>query len=100
MLSGCAPLCQNKLQEQGVKDVLNRNKINFEPYGDLVDQTFSQFNENSINKQDPHSQIENDKTPEAEYANGNDSEDTETNKILQFLNLCHKCYQMMKLKKG
>ena len=29
LLSGCPPLCQNKLQEQGVQDVVNRNKIKF-----------------------------------------------------------------------
>ena len=81
MLSGCPPLYQNKLQEQGVQDVVNRNKIKFEPYRDLVDQAFSQFNENSINNQDPHSQIKNDETSEAEYLNENDSEDTEINKI-------------------
>ena len=52
----------------------------FEPYGDLVDQTFSQFNENSINYQDPDSQIENDETPEVEHHNENDSEDIERNK--------------------
>ena len=80
MLSGFPPLYQNKLQEQGVQDVVNRNKIKFEPYSGLVDQAFSQFNENSINNQDPHSQIENDETPEAEYLNENDSEDTEINK--------------------
>ena len=45
LLSGCPPLHQNKLQEQGLQDVVNRNKIKFKPYGDLVDQTFSQFNE-------------------------------------------------------
>ena len=99
LLSGCPPLYQNKLQEQGVQDFVNRNKIKFEPYGDLVDQAFSQFNENSINNQDPNSPIENDETPEAEYANENDSEDTETNKTSQFLTLCHKYYQMMKLQK-
>ena len=60
MLAGCQQLYRNKLQEQGVQDVVNRNKIKFEPYGDLVDQVFSQFNENSINNQDPHSQTEND----------------------------------------
>ena len=76
--SGCPSFYQNKLQEQGVEDVVNRNKIKFEPYGDLVDQVFSQFNENSINNQDPHSQTENDETPEVEYSN--DSEDTETYK--------------------
>ena len=55
MLSGCPPLYQNKLQQQGVQYVVNRNKIKFEPYGDLVDQAFSQFNEISINNEDPHS---------------------------------------------
>ena len=68
---------QNKLQEQGVQDVVNRNKIKF---GYLLDQAFSQFNENSINNQDPHSQIENDEIPGTEYPNENDLEDTETNK--------------------
>ena len=42
------------------------NKIKFEPYGGLVGQGFSKFNETLINNQeDPHSQIENDETPEA-----------------------------------
>ena len=80
LLLGSLPLYQNKLQEQGVQDVVNRSKIKFEPYGDLVDQAFSQFNENLINNRDPHSQIQNDETPEAEYPNENYSEDTETNK--------------------
>ena len=35
--------------KQGVQDVVNRNKIKFKPYGDLVDETFSQIHENSIN---------------------------------------------------
>ena len=91
LLSDCPPLYQykiqeqgvqdavtgNKIQEQGVQDAVTGNKIKFEPYGDLVDQAFSQFNENSINNQDSHSQIENDETPGAEYPNENDSEDTE-----------------------
>ena len=80
LLSGCPTLNQNKLQEQGIQDVINRNKIKFEPYGYLLDQAFSQFNENSINNQDPHSQIENDEIPGTEYPNENDLEDTETNK--------------------
>ena len=77
LLSGCPPLYQNKLQEQGLQDVVNRNKIKFEPYGESVDQDFSQFNEKSINNQDPHSQIENDETPGTEYPYENDSEDTQ-----------------------
>ena len=86
MLSSFPALYQNKLQEKGVQDVANRNKIKFEPYGDLVDQVFSQFNENPINNQDPHSQIESDETPVAEYPNEDDSEDTETNKTSAIAN--------------
>ena len=74
LLSGSPPLYQSKLQQQGVQGVINRNKIKFEPYDDLIDQAFSQFNENLINNQDPHSQA--DETPEAEYPNENHSDDT------------------------
>ena len=56
LLSGFPPLYQNKLQEQGVQDVVNTNKIKFEPYGDLVDQAYSKFNETLINNQDPQRQ--------------------------------------------
>ena len=52
----------------------------------LSPELFSQFNENIINNQDPHRQIENDDTPEAEYPNENNSEDTETNKTFSILN--------------
>ena len=43
--------------EQGVQDVVNINKLKFEPYGDLVDQTCSQFNEIFNSNQDPQYQI-------------------------------------------
>ena len=36
LLSGCPPFYQNKLQEQGVQDAVNKNKIKFEPYLDLI----------------------------------------------------------------
>ena len=100
LLLGSLPLYQNKLQEQGVQDVVNRSKIKFEPYGDLVDQAFSQFNENSINNQDPQCQTENDETPEAQYPNENESEVLETNKTSAIPNFSHKYYQMMKLQKA
>ena len=73
------------------------NKTKLEPYGDLGDQAFSQFNENSINNQDPHSQIENEETPDAEYSNENDSEDTETKKTSEISNFMP---QMMKFQKA
>ena len=53
-------------------------------YGDLVGQAFSQYNEKSINNQDPKRQIEKDKTPRAEYSNENYSHNTEITKRLQF----------------
>ena len=48
---------QNKLQKQRVQDVANGNKIKFGPYGDLVGQAFSEFNENSIKNQDPQAKL-------------------------------------------
>ena len=44
LLSSFPPIHQNKLQEKGAQDLL-------------------QFSENLINNQDPHRQIENEKTP-------------------------------------
>ena len=95
LLSGFPPLHQNKLQEEGVQDVVNINKIKFEPYGDL-DQAFSQFNENLINNQDKHSQIENDETPGPEYPNEIIQKKEKQTIILHFPTSCHKYYQMMK----
>ena len=66
------------------------NKIKFELYGDLVDQDFSQFYEKLITNQDPHSQFENDKTPEVEYLSENYSEDTEKNKTSAISNFMTK----------
>ena len=93
-------LYQNKLQEQGVPDVVNRSKIKFEPYDGLVYQAFSRCNENSINNHDPHRQTENDETPGAEYSTENDSEDTEAIKTSTIPNLCHRYYHMMKSEKA
>ena len=87
---------QNKLQEEGVQDVVHINKMKFELYGDLVDQAFSQFNENLINNQDPHSQIENDETLGAEYLVKVIQKKKKQTKLLHFPVSCHKYYQMMK----
>ena len=56
------PICQKNLQEEGIQDVLNINKTEFDLHAELVDQKFdllvdhkliffsiSQFNENLIN---------------------------------------------------
>ena len=57
LLSDCPLLYQSKLQEQRIQEVANMNKIMFKPYSDLVDQTFSDFNETLINIQHPYSKI-------------------------------------------
>ena len=37
LLSGFPPLYQSKLQEEGIQDVVNMNKMKLEPYDDLGD---------------------------------------------------------------
>ena len=61
-------------------------KNKFEPYGDLVDQAFSQFNKTLISNQDPYSQIENDEKPGTKYLNEHRSEHKEANKPSEILN--------------
>ena len=47
LLSGFPPFYQNKLEEQVFQDVVNINKLKFEPYCNLVDETFTEaFNFN------------------------------------------------------
>ena len=69
LLSGLPSMYQNKLQEEGVQNVVNVNKIKFEPYGGLVDQVFLQYNENLIYNEDPQNQIENYETLGEKYPN-------------------------------
>ena len=77
-LSSPEKFAQNKLHKEGVQDVKIISKIKSQPCGDLVEQSFLQFNENMINNQDSHSEIENYETPGTEYPNENGSEETET----------------------
>ena len=53
LLSGCLSLHQNKLLEPGVQTVANSNKIKFEPFGNLVDDSYSRYNANMLDNQDP-----------------------------------------------
>ena len=70
--SGFSPIYQNKLQEEGAQNVVNINKIKFEPYCDFPDQGFLQHNENLIKTQNPENQIKNDETTWANNPNQND----------------------------
>ena len=55
LLLSFQPIYQNNPKEKGVRDIINVNKKEFEPYGGLFHQAFPQFNENFINSQHPHS---------------------------------------------
>ena len=72
-------MCQKKQQEQGFQDVVNTNKIKFEPYLDLVDQHFLNSTRNQLTIKDQYCQKKKkDETPRAEYPNENNPEDIET----------------------
>ena len=70
--SGFSPTYQNKMQEEGAQNIVNVNKIKFEPYCDFADQGFLQHNENLIKTQEPVNQIKNDETTWANNPNQND----------------------------
>ena len=98
LLSGFPPLYRNKLQEKGVQDVANINKINVEPYGNLVNQVFLQVNENLINNQDPPSKLKMMKH-QGQNIPMKVIQKKEKQIILHFATSCHKYYQMMKSQK-
>ena len=86
---------ENKLQKQVVQDVVNINKIKFDPYGDYL-MFYSKFNETLINIFDLHSQIANDETQGAQYPNKMTQKIQKQAKLMQLPTLCKKYYWMMK----
>ena len=84
MLSGVPTL------HRVVQTVASMNKRNFKSYGVLVNQAFSQFNENPITNQDLHSQIEKNDTQGEDYPNESNSKDTERNTKSAILNFMQK----------
>ena len=71
------PLYQNKLLEPGVQTVANSNKIKSEPFGNLVDDSYSRYNANMLDNQDPFG-LTFDETGKAVYSNDQDDENTES----------------------
>ena len=52
---------KEKISESGVLDIVNANKLLIEPYGDLVNAAFANFQDNEINYNiDSHGQPENE----------------------------------------
>ena len=70
---------QNKLLGPGVQNVVNRNKIKFEPYSNLADEAYSRYNAKMLESQDSFTQIENDETGEAVCSDDQDDENTDSN---------------------
>ena len=70
---------QNRLLGPGVQNVVNRNKIKFEPYSNLADEAYSRYNAKMLESQDPFTQIENDETGEAVCSDDQDDENTDSN---------------------
>ena len=87
--------CKNKEP----KDLVNRNKIKFEPYSDLVDQVFSQFNDNSFTFKTHLVKLKMMKHPRQNTPMKMIQKSQKQTKPLQFRSLCHKYYQIMKLQK-
>ena len=85
LLAGTPPLYQNKFLEPGVQDIVNNNKIEFEPFGDLVEEAYLHYNEHLIGNQDPQGQIENDETEQADF-NENHNEEIDPNRSTAFSN--------------
>ena len=54
MLSGFLLTYQNKLEVEGIHDIVNIIKIKFEPDSGLVDEAYFQFNDNFINNEDSY----------------------------------------------
>ena len=86
---------QNKLQEQGIQDVVNTNRIKFQPYGDLVDQIYSKFNETLINNQDPQAKLKMTKHQGQNILMKFIQKTEKQTKPQQLPVLCQKYYQVM-----
>ena len=72
-----------KLQEAGVIDVINRNKLVFEPYGDLVEAALLSLRTNLASNQDSYSNQGNDQVEELlNTANDLASEDPADDSII------------------
>ena len=62
--SGDPSTFQSKLNEPGVIEIINHNKIAVEPFSDLVDEAFVRFRTELAPNMDPYAQQENDEVEE------------------------------------
>ena len=68
---------QNKLLEEGVQEIVYRNKHKFEPFAEIVDEAYANFNAEETGNQEPFEQNSDDETNQGRN-NENSSEDSNT----------------------
>ena len=98
LLSGLPPLYQNKLQEQGVQDIVSNKEIKFEPYGGLVDEVYSRLSE-TLTIKIRIVKLTMIKFQEQNVPTTMIQKTQKQTKLLQFQLLCQKYYQIMKSQK-
>ena len=95
LLSGLPPLYKNKLQEQGVQDIVSNKEIKFEPYGGLVDEVYSRLSE-TLTIKIRIVKLKMIKFQEQNVPTTMIQKTQKQTKLLQFQLLCQKYYQIMK----
>ena len=74
LLGGTSHMYQGKFSEDGVTEIVHNNRRKFEPYAELVDKAYENFNAELVDNQDSYGQIENDKT----FTLSHNEDETET----------------------
>ena len=79
LLLGNPPSYVNKLDEEGVIDIINNKRKVFEPFSDLVDTAFNQYRSDLQPSFDAEGQIQNDETSETSCENDDELNLSNTN---------------------
>ena len=62
LLGGTSNTYQGKFSEDDVTEIVHNNRCKFEPYAELVDEVYENFNAELVDNQDAYGQIESDET--------------------------------------
>ena len=66
-LLGVNKIYQEQLRDEQTLSVINTNRLRFEPYADLVDEAYTNWNAELVSNQEAYGQIENFETDGASY---------------------------------
>ena len=62
LLGGTSHTYQGIFSKDGVTEIVHNNRRKFEPYAELVDEAYENFNAQLVDNQDAYDQVENDET--------------------------------------